>query len=492
MSVPFNSIPSGLRIPFVAVEYDNTRAQQGPAVLNYRGILIGQKTAGGSAPANYAYPVTTADQVAQLAGRGSMLHRMALAWFACNQFTPISIGVLADNGGGSQAEGSIEFTGPSTAPGTLAIYLGGVSIAVAVTSGLSAAQIATAVEAAINDEDDLPVTASIDSSTPDTVALTFRHKGEVGNQYDIRLNYQDTDTLPAGIGYSVTQLFGGATNPSLATLIANMGEAWYQIWAMPYTDGTTLTAVENELADRFGPMRSIDGFCFTAKNDSLANLGTLGASRNSPHVSILDVNNSPTPAMEFSASIAAVVINATADDSALPLHRIVVPWILPPAESDRRTATERNTFAYEGISTVSVNGAQVQTDTLISTYETNTAGSPDTSYLYARDLLLLLDLRYSWRVQVANKYPRAKLALSSTKFGAGQIVVTPDSARGDAIAWFNQMQTAGKVQNGDQFARDLVVEIQDGNPNRLNFLLPPMLIGQLIVGATNLQFRLAA
>lgn len=491
MSITFDSIPSGLRIPFVAVEFDNTRAQQGPALLNYRGLLIGQKTAGGSAAANHVYPVVTADHVAALAGRGSMLHRMAMAWLDCNGFTPLSIGVLADAGGGAQAEGSIEFTGPATAPGTLAIYLGGVLVAVGVTSGMTASQIATAVEDAINDNDDLPVTANVDSSENSTVAIMFRHKGEVGNQYDIRLNYQDSDALPAGVGYTVTAMAAGATNPSLDALIANLADAWYQVWAMPYTDATSLSAVENELVSRFGPMRSIDGFAFTAKNDSLANMGTLGSGRNSPHVSILDVNNSPTPAMEFAAGVAAVVVAATGADPGLPLHRIAVPWLLPPAESDQRTAVERNTLAYEGISSVSVNGGAVQTDTLISTYETNTAGSPDTSYLYARDLLLLLYLRYSWRTQVANKYPRAKLAQSATKFGAGQIVVTPQLGRADAIAWFTQMELLGLVQNAAQFARDLVVEIPVDNPNRLNYLLPPTLIGQLIVGATNMQFRLS-
>lgn len=491
MSITFNNIPAGLRIPFVAVEYDNTRAQQGPALLNYRGLLIGQKTAGGTATANRVYPVVTADQVAQLAGRGSMLHRQAMAWLACNGFTPLSIGVLADAGGGVAATGEIAFTGPSTGSGTLAIYLGGVLVPVGITSGMSAAQIADAVAAAINANADLPVTADDDSSDTGLVIITFRHKGEVGNQYDIRLNYQDSDALPSGVGYTVTPMSAGATNPSLDLLIASMGDAWYQGWAMPYTDATSLSAVENELTSRFGPMRSIDGFAFTAKNDSLANIGTLGSGRNNPHVSILDVSNSPTPAMEFSAAVAAVVIAATGADPGLPLHRIVVPWILPPAEADQRTAVERNTLAYEGISSVTVNGGAVLTDTLISTYETNAAGSPDTSYLYARDLFLLLYLRYSWRTQVANKYPRAKLAASANRFAAGQIVVTPALGRADAIAWFLQMELLGLVQNAEQFARDLVVEIPVDNPNRLNYLLPPTLIGQLIVGATNLQFRLS-
>ncbi len=79
MSIPFNSIPSSLRVPFVGVEFDATRAQQGPALLAYRALLIGQKLTAGTAEANAVVRCTSVDQAIALAGRGSMLHRQALA-----------------------------------------------------------------------------------------------------------------------------------------------------------------------------------------------------------------------------------------------------------------------------------------------------------------------------------------------------------------------------------------------------------------------------
>jgi hypothetical protein len=35
VGIVFNAIPTTLRVPFVAVEFDNTKAQQGPALLPY-------------------------------------------------------------------------------------------------------------------------------------------------------------------------------------------------------------------------------------------------------------------------------------------------------------------------------------------------------------------------------------------------------------------------------------------------------------------------
>src|SRR5947207_4516334 len=107
MSISFSSIPSALRIPFVAVEFDSSQASQGPALLAYRGLIIGQKLSTGTATANTLVRVTGVDQVITLGGRGSMLHRQAISWFASNKSTEVWIGVLADDGSGVAATGTI-------------------------------------------------------------------------------------------------------------------------------------------------------------------------------------------------------------------------------------------------------------------------------------------------------------------------------------------------------------------------------------------------
>ena len=98
-------------------------------------LLVGQKVAAGSAAANSVAKVTSADEVATLAGRGSMLHRMAVAYFTNNQATETWIGVLDDNAAGVAATGTITVTGPATAAGTISLYVGGQLVSVAVASG---------------------------------------------------------------------------------------------------------------------------------------------------------------------------------------------------------------------------------------------------------------------------------------------------------------------------------------------------------------------
>src|SRR3954469_11113073 len=124
MPISFNSVPTNLLIPFTALEFDSSRAQQGPSLLSYKALIIGQKLAAGTAVADTLYKVTSVDQVITLGGRGSSLHRQAVAWFASNRSTELWLGVLADNGAGVAATGTILVAGPATAAGTIALYLG--------------------------------------------------------------------------------------------------------------------------------------------------------------------------------------------------------------------------------------------------------------------------------------------------------------------------------------------------------------------------------
>lgn len=493
MPISFNSISPTLRVPFVAVEFDASKAQQGPALLAYRALLIGQKLAAGSQAADTVVKVTSVDQVIALAGRGSMLHRQYLAWSASNKSTETWIGVLADDGAGVAATGTIVVAGPATADGTIALYLGGERITIGVNSGDSANDIATAIAAAINAVTDLPVTAA---AAVATVTITFRHKGLSGNTYDVRHSYRDGEALPAGVGLTITavgSVVAGTTSPSLTNLIAAMADLWFQVITHPYTDATNLAAIEAELASRFGPLRSMDGIAITSMSGTFSAHTALGGARNSPHsVIVAQPGASPlTPPMEFAAEVAALVAYHGAIDPARPFQTLALTRALPPVETDQWSLDERNLFLYDGIATTKRGaGGVVQLERIITTYQTSPGGSADTAYLDATTLLTLLYLRYSFRVRMQLKYPRHKLANDGTKIGSGQEVITPKLGKAEAITWFREMESLGLVEGFDQFKRDLVVERNLTDPNRLDFLLPPDLINGLQIVAAQVQFRL--
>lgn len=490
MTISFNDVPSNLRVPFVTAEFDASRASQGPALLAYRALLIGQKIAGGSAVADSLHRVTRADDVIPLAGRGSMLHRMAIAYFASNRVTETWIGVLADNGAGVAATGTITFTGPATANGTIALYLGGELVSVGVLSGDAATAVATAAAAAINADADLPITAAAVGAV---VTWTFRHKGLSGNAYDVRHSFADGQALPAGVTVAIVAGSGGTTSPVLTSLIANMGDSWFHVWAHPYTDATSLTALEAELVSRSGPMRMIDALAITAATGTFSTLASLGNTRNSQHSLIVAQPgiNPLTPPMEFAAEVAGIMAQYGAADPARPFQTLVMAHAQAPAETDLFDLTERNLLLFDGIATTGAAvGGVVALERMITTYRLGPSTAPDDAYLDATTLLTLQYLRYSFRVRFKSKYPRHKLGSDGTRFGPGQKVMTPKLGKAEALGWFREMEGLGLVENFDQFRADLVVERNATDPNRLDLLLPPDLINQLIVTAGQIQFRL--
>jgi len=350
--------------------------------------------------------------------------------------------------------------------------------------------VAAAVVAALTD--DLPVTGAVGVAPNDhVVTLTARHKGETGNDIDVRANYRDGESTPAGIGAAIVAMSGGTTNPVLTTLITAMGDQWYNVIAFPYTDATSLTAIEGELADRFGPTRMVDGVAFACKAGNHATATALADGRNSPHVSIMGANSSPTPTYEIAANVAAVVAYYGVSDPARPFQTLPLTWVLAPAESARWTIVQRNLALYDNLSTFKVAaGDVVQIERLVTTYETNSAGAPDTAYYDVTTMLTLMYLRYSFRTDFATKYPRHKLAADGTRINAGQAIITPLLGKAEALHWFREMEGLGLVEGFDQFKRDLVVERNATDTNRLDFLLPPDVMNQLVVTAAKFEFRL--
>ena len=159
MTISFDNIPSTLRVPFVYVEIDNSNAVQGAVIQPYKILVFGQRLAAGTVLAHVPTRVTSAAQAKTYFGAGSMLAQMLEALIDANNFTECWAVALDDDAAGVKATGTITFTGPATAGGTLYIYIGGRRLTVGVNSADSATTIAAAVAAAINADTDLAVTA---------------------------------------------------------------------------------------------------------------------------------------------------------------------------------------------------------------------------------------------------------------------------------------------------------------------------------------------
>lgn len=495
MAISFDTIPGPgtLRLPGVYSEVDNSQAISGPQAIQFRRLVLGQMLATGTAEPLTLIRVTSPTQGDTLFGRGSMLAGMIRAALTQDSYTELQVMALEDDAAAAAATGTIVFGGAATAAGAINLLIAGRRVRVGVASGATPATVAAAVAAAINatptnPDMDLPVTATVLTST---VTITARNKGEAGNGIDIRLNYYTGEETAPGITAVVTGMSGGVANPDISDAMAALGDAWLQTWAMPYTDTANLVVLEGELSDRFQWDREIEAHAFAAFDGTQGQLGTLGDSRNSPHLDIVMATAEPMPAYEKAAESMAIAAYYLAIDPARPVQTLEYKWCLPAAEADRLTNEERNLLLFDGIATTYVDaGGIMRTERMITTYKTSANGASDASYLDVETLFTLMYIRHDWRDYVKRKYPRHKLANDGTRYGEGQAVVTPKVMKAEAVVKAREWEELALVENIDAFKANLISERNASDPNRLDMLLPPDLVNQLRIVANKIQFRL--
>lgn len=489
MAISLNSIPN-TKVPGVYVEFDNTQAMQGATLLEYTALIAAQKTGAGSAEALKPYTVTSEDQARQLFGPGSMAALMCAAFRKNNDYTCLRVIALEDDASGTASTGTITLSGTVTSAAPLMLYVAGHAVRCAAAVGDEAAAVAIALGAAVNADEDLPVTAQVEGAV---VTLSAKNKGLVGNGIDIRVSYYG-EAVPGGLAVILGPMDCGAGAPDLSGLVAAMGDSWYHIIAFPWADRASLRTLEDELTDRWGPLRHIDGHAFTGMGGDFAAVQDFGGGDergNYAHISIVEAVNSPDWPCARAAAVAGVVAYYGNIDPARPFQTLTLAGCLAPEDGQRLTYQEQNLLLNAGIATTAVDaGGTVSVQRLVTNYITTGTGATDTSYQDVNTILTLSYLRYDFRARILRKYPRHKLADDSAYIPAGQAIMTPKLGRAEAVAAFMDWQELGLVENLDDFKAKLICERNAADPNRLDWLLPPDLVNQFRIGAAQIQFRL--
>ena len=481
-------VPNNIIVPFVGVEFDNSRASKAPAVLNFQTLIFGQKTSSGSGTSGQILKISTADEVGALSGFGSQIHQIAKSYFLNNKVTDTFICMLDDADAGVAASFSITVTALSVKSGELDVYIDGYRIPVIINDSDSDETIAESIANALSDvEIFLPVTNK--DSALGVVTFDAKNAGTVANTLDIRFAYYDGEVIPEGVTLEVDTEVSGAGDVDITPMISAMGEEWYNVLIGPYTDSANLEILETELLDRFGVLRQNDGIYITARKgtDSSLIAYATDSQRNSHSVGTVACDKYPSSIEQIAGAVGGQFASSAANDAAKPLHRLSLSGILPPRKEDRSKLLARNSLARNGLITLNP-GNGVQTEATVTMYLKNSSGVADTSYQQLNALFTLMVLRYRFNSQILSKYPRAKLADNADNIGPGQQIITPAIGKAEAIIWFRQAETDGLVENFDQFKREVTCYRDPSNRKKLLWGLPPDLMNQFIVGSADMQF----
>ena len=490
MSISFLQVPFGVKVPGSYIEFDTSKAIQGPSIQTYVALLIGQRLSSGTKPAGQQDLVTSAAQAKQFYGAGSHLAAMAEAFINANGGLNELTCIALDDGAAVKATGSYEILTPPTADGTLSLMLAGRRYRVAVVDADTEEDVIDKLVAEIGLDSDRLVDVVKNGGNGDLMDITARNGGAVGNELDIRENYFVGEELPAGITSTITAMSGGSGDPSISGAITAMGEKQFHSIAMAVNDASNIGLMQTEMQDRWGPTRQNDGHVFFAKNEDFATHSTFLGTRNNEQESVMNVKG-PTPGFIWSANLAAVIATNGQIDPARPFQTLSLTQVLAPLESELFDFGERDQLLKAGSSTYFVDGSGiVRIERIRTTRIENEFGSLDEALADLNPKLTLSYIRFDYRTMLTVKYPRHKLANDGTNFGPGQAIVTPRILKAEAVARFRQWETLGLVEGGDQFKRDLIIQRNTSDVNRADHLLSPDLVNQLRVNGVQIGFLL--
>lgn len=492
MAISFNNIPNNIKVPLFYAEVDSSAAntiQDSGASL-----IIAYPLADSTIERNKLIIMPTADHAKKLAGRGSQLSRMVEAYRNIDNFGELFVIAVDEPTAGSNASGTIQISGTAEETGTLSLYIGNSKIQSRVTVTDTAEAIANGLNNTINANPDLPVMASVSNST---ITLTAKHKGLSGNDIPLCFNYYGTiggEETPDGLNIVITQMNGGTGTPDLTPVIAAMGDKLLDFIAFPFNDLSSLATFNHEMDDtkgRWSYVRQLYGHVYTAKKGDLSELVEFGDKLNYQHITVAGYEKT------IQTSIDELIAMRTArnaifirNDPARPTQTGLLNGALPASDSNQFTLTEQQSLLSHGIATAYVSRGNLLIQRDITTYQRNSYGIADNSYLDSETLHTLAYVLRKLRSVITSKYPRHKLANDGTRFGAGQAIITPAVAKAEINATYRQLELLGLVENFDLFKKNLIVERNINDPNRLDVLFPPDLVNQLRVFAVLAQFRL--
>lgn len=496
-AVGFNYIPPNLRVPLFYAEFTNSAAGVSQPVQ--RVLLMGQTSVIQPAVATFVPSPAWAQGAF---GVNSDLARAVAAYRANDPVGELWALPLADVGGGTKATGTIVLTGTATANGTLFLYIDGIFVQVPVTAGQNATAVGASARAAINAIPTMPVVAA---ATTGTVTLTAVNKGTLGNDLPIVLNYLGAaggQATPAGLTVSITGMTGGATDPDLTTVATMLGTTAFDFIVNPYPNGTALgftSAMMSDSAGRWSYSSQLYGHVFSASRDTVTNLLTLGGSLNDQHLTVLGVNSaSPSSGRMWAAAFVGAIAPSIKAQPNRPVQTLRIAGVLPEPRGQQIGFSNEQALLSAGIALAQrIEGGATAVVRAVTTYQFNSFGVADQSYLDAETLFTLMAVVRTLKGAVTQKFPRALLAddgtgLAPTPPGDTPVVVTPSIVRGELIAQYALMAEVNLVDDEDEFAAGLIVQRNPGDNSRLDVLYDPFLVSGLRIFAMQTQFHLQA
>lgn len=393
-------------------------------------LFVGQKLAAGTASVGLTkdVPASTLD-INTLIGRGSHLQQMLVDARLENSVCSFDMIVVADGVAATAATATLTFVGTATEDGSILTTIGSKrkgKITTSILDTSSETVVAAGVAASITADLDSVVTAG---NVAGVLTLTSKNLGALYNAIGIAC-----EVSVAGITVTISAngFSGGTVDPDLSSVMDAVGDDRYQTVCWGYdSDNTT---IKDFMDARFNVTDDVqDGIAIVVKEDTFANLQTLGNGLNSNSFAVMGVERGAGTTFGDSfelpwsknaqfcairalrrqpdANIGSFVIGGGLDAiggpalSSKPMANTPMR-LIPTIETNRGfTALEQKALRDAGVFVIGNNkaGNLVIMSQVVMTYKTDSAGNPDPTFKFMN----YVDTSSSCREYISNNLEAA-------------------------------------------------------------------------------------
>ena len=307
-------------------------------------LLIGDVSSAGSLAACKPTEVSSEQEAIALAGSGSVLMQMYKAAKKAWKYAQITL-LRHASVSGSAATWESTLSGTATAAGIVSVIINGQKISVGVAKTDTAAAVATALAAEVNNTPDAPVTAEAATAK---VTLTAKCSGAYVSAAAGGLNVS-VESEAAGITAGAVSASAGVGTVSLETALAAAFPERFHIIVSPVNDETNLGKLRTHLEAAAAPLeqRGQRAVCaMVAASASAAKTEALKHNYERLHIAAVK-NKINATVWEIAAGLGAIFASNSKPN--VPMNGVAIPGLAIPEIEDKWSGEEQDLLLYGGV-----------------------------------------------------------------------------------------------------------------------------------------------
>lgn len=438
--------------------------------------IIGQKLPEGTAAHNTLIAINNINDITELFGKNSELHKTILAFKEKNtneQLYAIAVPHIEAYG---TATITAEVDSNKIKSGTIKMRIIDTIVDISVGNVETTDNLLSNLAVVINGCGE-PVLAEVNEDN-DSLKITSKISGE--NAYYLPI-YEISGV--SGVTLLIEKFSNLGGNPSYfeAFEIAKNKGINYIISCI--SEGGSIDMLRDEAAKAFTSTSDTSFRVFIIKNDKLTyNLTSFANKLNSPHFMIIDgyvANNNSI--YKTLGSISGEVISMLAKDPSMPTANVAISGLYG---QNSRSFDERNLLLNNGISTLDLLPDEtVRLNRCVSSYHTNEQGGVDGAYIDIQTAETLARIKELRQETMDKELAGYKLFLNDDDLiDAGIKAMTPATFRSWLVNFYQTVLVAKKgwCQDANNYIKTLQV-IKTSDKTRLDYIDQPTLTGGLYI-----------